>query len=154
MKVLVSNCLLGVNCRYNGETRKNEKVLEFLKDKAVIGVCPELAGGLPIPRDPSEIVGNKVISKSGKDVTEEYLKGASIALKLAQENNVDLVIFKAKSPSCGVGLIHDGSFSGNIINKVLTEFFACGKLNFRQGTRISFYICIEPVRVCRMTLFL
>ena len=115
MKVLVSNCLLGINCRYKGDNCKNEKVLEFLKDKEVIGICPEVEGGLPTPRDPSEIVNDKVISKAGKDVTYEYKKGASIALKLAQENNVDLVLFKAKSPSCGSGLIYDGTFTGNKI---------------------------------------
>jgi len=115
MKVLVSNCLLGINCRYKGDNCKNEKVLEFLKDKEVIGICPEQAGGLPTPRDPSEIVKDKVISKAGKDVTAEYKKGAKMALKLAQDNKVDLVLFKAKSPSCGCGLIYDGTFSGNKI---------------------------------------
>ena len=115
MKVLVSKCLLGFNCRYKGDNCKNEKVLEFLKDKEVIGICPEQAGGLPTPRDPSEIVEDKVISKAGKDVTAEYKKGAKIALKLAQDNKVDLVLFKAKSPSCGCGLIYDGTFSGNKI---------------------------------------
>ena len=115
MKVLVSKCLLGVNCRYKGDNCKNDKVLEYLKDKEVIAICPEEAGGLTIPRDPSEIVGNKVISKAGKDVTAEYKKGAEIALKLAQDNKVDLVIFKAKSPSCGKGIIYDGTFTGNKI---------------------------------------
>ncbi len=115
MKVLVSKCLLGVNCRYKGDNCKNDKVLEFLKDKEVIAICPEEAGGLTIPRDPSEIVKDKVISKAGKDVTAEYKKGAEIALKLAQDNKVDLVIFKAKSPSCGVGIIYDGTFTGNKI---------------------------------------
>ena len=115
MKVLVSSCLLGVNCRYKGDNCKCDKVIEFLKDKVVIDICPESAGGLPIPRDPSEIVGDKVLSKAGKDVTAEYRKGAEIALKLAQDNKVDLVVFKAKSPSCGAGLIYDGTFSGNKI---------------------------------------
>ena len=123
MKVLVSKCLLGVDCRYKGDNCKNEKLLDFLKDKEVIGVCPEVEGGLPTPRDPSERVANKVISNKGKDVTAEYEKGAESALKLAQDNNVDLVIFKAKSPSCGCGLIYDGTFSGNKIpgNGVTTE---------------------------------
>ena len=123
MKVLVSKCLLGFNCRYKGDNCKNDKLLEFLKDKEVIGVCPEVEGGLPTPRDPSERVANKVISSKGKDVTAEYQKGAKFALKLAQDNNVDLVIFKAKSPSCGCGLIYDGTFSGNKIpgNGVTTE---------------------------------
>ena len=123
MKVLVSKCLFGFNCRYKGDNCKNDKLLEFLKDKEVIGVCPEVEGGLSTPRDPSERVANKVISSKGKDVTAEYQKGAEFALKLAQDNNVDLVIFKAKSPSCGCGLIYDGTFSGNKIpgNGVTTE---------------------------------
>ncbi len=123
MKVLVSKCLLGYDCRYKGDNCKNDKVLEFLKDKEVIGVCPEQEGGLPTPRDPGERVGNKVISNKGKDITAEYQKGAQIALKLAQDNNVDLVLFKAKSPSCGKGLIYDGTFTGNKIpgNGVTSE---------------------------------
>ena len=115
MKILVSKCLLGENCRYKGDNCKSDKVLAYLEGHEIIPICPEQAGGLPTPRDPSEIVGDKVISKAGKDVTYEYKKGASIALKLAQENNVDLVLFKAKSPSCGSGLIYDGTFSGNKI---------------------------------------
>ena len=115
MKILVSKCLLGENCRYKGDNCKSDKVLAYLEGHEIIPICPEQAGGLTIPRDPSEIVGNRVISKSGKDVTAEYLKGASIALKLAQKNKVDLVILKAKSPSCGVGLIYDGTFTGNKI---------------------------------------
>ena len=115
MKILVSKCLLGENCRYKGDNCKSDKVLAYLEGHEIIPICPEQAGGLAIPRDPSEIVGNRVISKSGKDVTAEYQKGASIALKLAQKNKVDLVILKAKSPSCGVGLIYDGTFTGNKI---------------------------------------
>ena len=113
MKILVSNCLLGINCRYKGDNCFNEKIAELAKDNEIIGVCPEVEGGLATPRDPSEIVGDKVISKAGKDVTAEYRKGAEIALKLAQDNKVDLVIFKAQSPSCGCGLIYDGTFTGN-----------------------------------------
>ena len=123
MKILVSNCLLGINCRYKGDNCKNDKVIALSKDNELIGICPESAGGLKIPRDPSEIVKDKVISKAGKDVTAEYKKGAEIALKLAQDNNVDLVIFKAKSPSCGCGLIYDGTFTGNKIpgNGIATQ---------------------------------
>ena len=115
MKILVSNCLLGVNCRYKGDNCYNEKVIAFTKGHEVIGVCPESAGGLTIPRNPSEIVGDKVLSSAGVDVTAEYKKGAEYALKLAKENKVDLVIFKAKSPSCGCGLIYDGTFTGTKI---------------------------------------
>ena len=123
MKILVSKCLLGYNCRYKGDNCINSKVLELAKENEIIGVCPEVEGGLPTPRDPSERVADRVFSKAGKDVTQEYEKGAEIALKLAQDNNVDLVIFKAKSPSCGCGIIYDGTFSGNKIpgNGVATE---------------------------------
>lgn len=115
MKILVSKCLLGINCRYKGDNCFNEKIAALAKDNELIGVCPEVEGGLSTPRNPSEIVNDKVISSAGKDVTAEYKKGAEIALKLAQDNKVDLVIFKAKSPSCGKGLIYDGTFTGNKI---------------------------------------
>lgn len=123
MKILVSKCLLGYNCRYKGDNCVNAKVVELAKENEVFAICPEVEGGLPTPRDPSERVADKVFSKAGKDVTQEYEKGAEIALKMAQENNVDLVIFKANSPSCGCGIIYDGTFSGNKIpgNGVATE---------------------------------
>ena len=75
-KILVSACLLGINCKYDGNNNMNEKVLDYLKDKEVIPVCPEIYGGLTTPRTPSEIVGDKVITKDKIDVTKEYLKGA------------------------------------------------------------------------------
>ncbi len=115
MVILVSNCILGLSCRYKGDSQKNDKVLEFLKGHTVIGVCPEVYGGLPIPRDPAEIVGDKLISSKGKDVTENYMKGAYFALEIAKKNNVDLCILKAKSPSCGSGKIYDGTFQGKLI---------------------------------------
>ena len=124
--ILVSACLLGVKCQYNGESDLTNELLEFLKDKGeFIVVCPECLGGLPIPRDASEIVsggGKNVIVKKakvktikGKDVTKEFLKGAKRTLKIAKQNKVELAVLKAKSPSCGVGLIYDGTFSRNII---------------------------------------
>jgi len=124
--ILVSACLLGVNCRYNDESDLTEKLLEFLKNKGeFIAVCPEALGGLSIPRDASEIVGGggknvilkkaKVKSIKGRDVTKEFLKGAKQVLKIAKQNKVDLAILKAKSPSCGVGLTYDGTFSRKLI---------------------------------------
>lgn len=124
--ILVSACLLGANCQYNGESDFTEKLLEFLKDKGeFIAVCPEVLGGLSIPRDGNEIVSGKgkdviagkakVKSLKGRDVTKEFLWGAEQVLKIAKENKVDLAILKAKSPSCGVGLIYDGTFSRNLI---------------------------------------
>ena len=125
--ILVSACLVGEKCKYNGEDNKNEKIIEFLKDKEYITVCPETMGGLPTPRPPSEIKGDLVFNSEGKDVTSNFLKGAEETLKIAKENNVDLVILKAKSPSCGYGQIYDGSFKGKLIKgngitcKVLIE---------------------------------
>lgn len=111
--ILVSNCLLGCACRYKGDDCKNEKILELAKEHVLLGVCPEQMGGLETPRDPSEIVGDKVLSCAGRDVTAQYRKGAEAALYLATLNHVDFAILKAKSPSCGRGLIYDGTFTGN-----------------------------------------
>ena len=115
MKILVSACLMGYNCRYKGDNCLCDKVMALQEDNELIPVCPEQEGGLPTPRDPSEIVKDKVISKSGKDVTAGYTKGAEFALKLAQDNKIDLAIMKAQSPSCGCGVIYDGTFTGNKI---------------------------------------
>ena len=111
-KILVSNCLLGCLCRYKGDGCPSEKVLALAGEHTLIGVCPEQMGGLPTPRVPAEIVGDKVISRSGTDVTAEYNKGAETALHLAVLNGVDFAILKANSPSCGKGVIYDGTFSG------------------------------------------
>lgn len=113
--LLVSGCLLGKNTKYNG---KNNYIplIEKIKEKYnIIVICPEVMGGLSIPRDPSEISGNKVINNKMKDVTFEYNKGAKIALELAIKNNCKKALLKEKSPSCGVNYIYDGTFSGNII---------------------------------------
>lgn len=115
--ILVSGCLMGDKCRYDGKKCKNNQVIDYLKDKAYIKVCPEVMGGLDIPRIPAEIVGDQVITKLGQDVTSEFNLGAQLTLKIAQENNVQLAILKAKSPSCGYGQIYDGSFSGKLIEK-------------------------------------
>ncbi|OGZ27391.1 MAG: hypothetical protein A2365_02865 [Candidatus Nealsonbacteria bacterium RIFOXYB1_FULL_40_15] len=125
--ILVSACLLGINCQYNGENDLTEKLLEFLKDKGTfIAMCPEVWGGLPIPRDASQIVGGtgidvvggkaKVMSIKNKDVTNEFITGAERILQIAKENNVELAILKAKSPSCGVGKIYDDLASRHLID--------------------------------------
>lgn len=111
MVVLVSKCLLGENCRYDGNNNKNEKVIEFLKGKTVIAVCPEELGGLPTPRDPAEIKGGEVVLKSGGIVTDRFRIGAQKVLFIAKESHVDLCILKEKSPSCGSGEIYDGTFT-------------------------------------------
>lgn len=113
--ILVSNCLLGCACRYKGDDCRNDEILELAKNNTIIGVCPEQMGGLATPRDPSEIVGDRVMSCNGVDVTAQYAKGAETALMLAKLNNADFAVLKAKSPSCGKGLIYDGTFTGNKI---------------------------------------
>lgn len=115
MKILVSKCLTGCPCRYDGKSCGNEKVTKFLSGHQVFAVCPEQDGGLSTPRSPAEIIGDKIIAKNGNDVTKEYTLGAQKALQVAKENNVDLCILKAKSPSCGKSMIYDGTFSGNLI---------------------------------------
>ena len=110
-KILVSACLLGINCKYDGENNKNDKVIEYIKGKEVIPICPEIMGGLPTPRIPSEIKDNKVITKENKDVTNSFYKGAEEVLYLAKLLNVKKALLKAKSPSCGVGEIYDGTFT-------------------------------------------
>lgn len=122
-KILVSACLAGVNCKYNGKNNENEKIIELIKSKDVILVCPEQLGGLKTPRIPAEIINNKVVNKDNIDVTREYQKGAAEVLKLAQKFNIKTAILKSKSPSCGKGKIYDGTFSNNLIdgNGITTE---------------------------------
>lgn len=116
MKIIVSSCLLGINCKYNGKNNYNEEVVEFLKKYEIVSVCPEELGGLSTPRLPSEIRNHKVIRVDGKDVTNDFQKGARTALEMAKENNCKFAILKKKSPSCGFGEIYDGSFTSTIIN--------------------------------------
>lgn len=115
MKILVSACLLGKNCKYNGGNNLNQSVLKFIEGQEVIGVCPEQLGGLFTPRLPAEIVDGVVTNKEGVSVDAEFRKGAQSALAAALENKVDLAILQSRSPSCGVKEIYDGSFSGKKI---------------------------------------
>ena len=111
-RILVSSCLLGSQCRYKGDGCRCEKVLALAENHILIPVCPEQMGGLATPRDPSERVNDRVMSCKGRDVTEQFRKGAENALFLAQLNHVDFAVFKANSPSCGKGIIYDGTFTG------------------------------------------
>lgn len=115
MKIAVSACLLGENCKYNGGNNYSKKLVEFLKDKEVITLCPEVLGGLPIPRKPAEIVGGVVKLENGRSVDYEFKKGAQIALDKVINNQVDLVILQSRIPSCGINYIYDGSFRGKLI---------------------------------------
>lgn len=115
MNILISACLLGRKCRYDGKD-KNRIDLSALEGNNLFPICPEVDGGLSIPRPPAERVSSYIINKEGKDVTAEYIKGAEIALRTALENNCKIAILKAKSPSCGKGKIYDGTFT-----KTLTD---------------------------------
>jgi len=116
-KILVSACLLGCDCRYDGASKPCEKVIALAKDNVLIPVCPEQLGGLSTPRNPSERIQGKdqVLMNNGTDVTANYKRGASAALKIAKINNIDYAILKQGSPSCGCGEIYDGTFSGKKI---------------------------------------
>ncbi len=108
--VLISACLLGIACRYDGERREYD--LKNIKEKFnLIPICPEIYGGLPTPRVPSEKLGNRVVNRDGVDVTHQYEKGARETLQLARLFNVRFAVLKAKSPSCGKGEVYDGTFS-------------------------------------------
>jgi len=109
---MVSACLMGENCKYNGGNNLSEKVLNYVKDHEVISVCPEVMGGLSTPRIPAEIVNGIVTAKDGRNVDKEFRTGADLALEIAKKNQVDLVILQSRSPSCGPKQIYDGSFSG------------------------------------------
>ena len=114
--IAVSACLLGENCKYNGSNNKNQKVLDFLKDKKYVAICPEMLGGLPCPRIPSEIKDGQVFSKEGKNVTREFKAGAKRALEIVLNNGCDLAILKESSPSCGVNTVYNGEFTNTKIN--------------------------------------
>lgn len=116
MKIMVSACLLGENCKYNGGNNDSEKVKEFVKGHEVISVCPEVLGGLPTPRPCAEIVDGVIRTSDGTSVDEEFKRGAKEVLKVAKEHSVDCAILQSRSPSCGVKQIYDGSFSGKLIS--------------------------------------
>ncbi len=115
MKILVSACLLGENCKYNGKNNYSERVAAYVAGHEVIPVCPEVLGGLPTPRDPSEIVAGAVTNCKGVNVDRQFRKGAEEALRIAEENHIDLAILQSRSPSCGVKQIYDGTFTGRLI---------------------------------------
>ena len=111
--IVVSECLAGIKCRYDGDSKPCQKVIELIKQGKAIPVCPEQLGGLPTPRAPAEIVGDKVLTKDGEDKTTEFIRGTKEAMKIVEMANCTEAILKAKSPSCGCGRIYDGTFTGN-----------------------------------------
>ena len=122
MKIMVSACLAGENCKYNGGNNLNEKVLALMKGTGeseeieVITVCPEVMGGLPPPRIPSEIQDGVVVNRAGICVDREFRLGAQKCLEIAQREQPDLIVLQSRSPSCGVRQRYDGTFSGRLID--------------------------------------
>jgi uncharacterized protein YbbK (DUF523 family) len=133
--VLVSGCLLGINCKYNGGNNKSEKLMNILDRYGFIPVCPEQLGGMTTPRKPNELIEQKegrldsifVADKEGKDNTEHFIRGGEETLNIAKKFNIKYAILKERSPSCGSNFIYDGTFSGVIVPgmgvtaKLLTE---------------------------------
>ncbi len=127
--ILVSACLLGVHCRYNEKGALDPAVWELGKRASLIPVCPEIMGGLATPRAPAERIGDKVVTIDGDDVTEKYLRGAKETLALARLYGCRLAVMKERSPSCGSGMIYDGTHTGTRIpgDGVTAELLkACG----------------------------
>ena len=116
-KVLISACLAGINCKFNGENNLLDRGVldEISKKYHLLFVCPEVFGGLSTPREPAEMKGGLVVTKTAKDVSENFKFGAEICLKIAKLNGCKKAILKARSPSCGSGQIYDGSFSKKLI---------------------------------------
>ncbi|MBP1753727.1 MAG: hypothetical protein H6Q59_125 [Firmicutes bacterium] len=116
---LVSACLAGIDCRYDGRDSANEKIRELVQQGKAIPVCPEQLGGLTTPRISCEIVNQsgdkKIINKEGADRTAEFTLGAERTLAIAKALGINRAIMKSKSPSCGCGLIYDGTFTGNLV---------------------------------------
>lgn len=117
IKVLISACLLGDNVKYSGGNNLTPELVTMLEkyNIKIVKICPECFAGLPIPRVPSEIREDKVFSKDGRDITEEFLSGAEKTYQIAKRKQVDFAILKERSPSCGSSFIYDGSFSGKVI---------------------------------------
>ena len=115
MKILVSACLLGQRCKYNGGDNYSEALAAFLEGHEVVPVCPELAGGLSVPRLPCEIAGGIVVNDRGESVDEAFRRGAALCLQRAVDEGIELAILQPRSPSCGVRQIYDGTFSGRLI---------------------------------------
>ena len=113
MKIAVSACLLGHNCKYSGGNNRSQKVLDYIEGHEVIPVCPEVSGGMSVPRVPVELKGNKAINRDGEDVTGFFRSGVEKEMKKMQD--IDLAILQPRSPSCGCKQIYDGTFSKTLI---------------------------------------
>ena len=115
MKVLVSACLLGENCKYNGGNNYNPAVAEFVKDKEVLPICPEMMAGMGCPRTPIEIVDGVLMDRNGNNVDVAMREAVAKAMKLIRKEDIQCAVLQSRSPTCGVNQVYDGSFSGKLI---------------------------------------
>lgn len=115
--IAISACLAGKCCKYNGGSNEVESLRKLYESQEAILICPEVEGGLPVPRVPSEIVQDKVLTQDGKDVTENYRQGALKCLEKCKEAHCTMAVLRARSPSCGVGEVYDGTFSHTVVKK-------------------------------------
>ena len=128
--ILISACLAGINCKYSGGNNLNPELRDLVNSGKAVPVCPEQLGGLITPRTPAEIIKDseeniKVITKTGTDVTKEYVLGAERALAIAKALNIKTAVLQSRSPSCGCGYIYDGTFTKHLIvgNGITAELF-------------------------------
>ena len=112
---IISTCLAGLHCRYDGGTKPDERVMRLVAQGKAIPVCPEQLGGLPTPRLPAEQVGDRVVNREGVDVTAQFHRGAQEALQIARLAGATEAILKARSPSCGSGSVYDGTFTNRLV---------------------------------------
>jgi uncharacterized protein YbbK (DUF523 family) len=115
-KICVSACLAGERCRYDGNTNEIPEIRKLVEEGKAVPVCPEVWGGLPVPRIPSERRGTMVINREGTDVTEAYMKGSRQALETCLKEGCQTAVLKARSPACGHGRIYDGTFTKTLID--------------------------------------
>ena len=137
-KLLISACLLGRNCKYNGGNNYTPLAERLKARYDLVPVCPEVLGGLPIPHEPSERVGDRVLSRSGEDVTAAFRLGAEKTLEIARRRGARLAVLKERSPSCGWGAVYDGTFTGTVVpgNGVAAELLARGGVAIYGASRI------------------
>lgn len=137
--ILVSACLLGMHCKYDGTDAMQEELKQCVDKYNLIPVCPEIYGGLQTPRDPAERSGEKVLTKKGEDVTSYFNRGAEETLRLKELYACETAILKERSPSCGYGYIYDGTFGGSLIrgNGVAAELLAGNEVRILGESRIK-----------------
>lgn len=116
MKIIVSACLLGENCKYNGGNNYSAAVAEFVKDKEVLAICPEMMAGMRCPRTPIEIVDGVLMDRDGNNVDAAMRKAVADAMELIRKEDIQCAVLQSRSPTCGVNQVYDGSFSGKLVS--------------------------------------